>query len=188
MELFNHEPDEPVRPEEQGCVICCERRASVRAYPCGHQVFCRKCGVTMIQVRFQSSTLCGFYVIHKTVLTCQAYIMDRLNSSYFSTSSKRARTACTASCAAPKSLCFGIALDAGDIRRLPKRQMVPVLRRLPTLQCLMCLICRALHLVMSPKKNRRRNQRLHVCVPFRCSLSVVTDPITHPLYACTYVC
>ncbi|KAH7731451.1 hypothetical protein AAVH_00349 [Aphelenchoides avenae] len=54
LELFNHEPDEPVRPEEQGCVICCERRASVRAYPCGHQVFCRKCGVTMIQHLFQA--------------------------------------------------------------------------------------------------------------------------------------
>uniref|UniRef100_A0A915EUB4 RING-type domain-containing protein n=1 Tax=Ditylenchus dipsaci TaxID=166011 RepID=A0A915EUB4_9BILA len=47
LERFRRDPEEPNLDER--CCICCVRRASVRAYPCGHQVFCRLCGVSLIQ-------------------------------------------------------------------------------------------------------------------------------------------
>ncbi|KAI1729372.1 zinc finger, c3HC4 type (RING finger) domain-containing protein [Ditylenchus destructor] len=52
LERFRRDPEEP--NAEDRCCICYVRRASVRAYPCGHQVFCRMCGVSIIQSLFES--------------------------------------------------------------------------------------------------------------------------------------
>ncbi|KAI1721200.1 zinc finger, c3HC4 type (RING finger) domain-containing protein [Ditylenchus destructor] len=52
LERFRRDPEEP--NAEDRCCICYVRRASVRAYPCGHQVFCRMCGVSLIQSLFES--------------------------------------------------------------------------------------------------------------------------------------
>uniref|UniRef100_A0A914D7I6 RING-type domain-containing protein n=1 Tax=Acrobeloides nanus TaxID=290746 RepID=A0A914D7I6_9BILA len=47
--------DVPSDPDER-CHICLTARASVRAYPCGHQVFCRKCGVRLVQVLMETQS------------------------------------------------------------------------------------------------------------------------------------
>ncbi|KAI5755144.1 hypothetical protein M8J77_014451 [Diaphorina citri] len=46
--LEKNESDTPTSQDDE-CVICCNAKASMQTYPCGHRVVCRKCFVKTIQ-------------------------------------------------------------------------------------------------------------------------------------------
>uniref|UniRef100_A0A914LET0 RING-type domain-containing protein n=1 Tax=Meloidogyne incognita TaxID=6306 RepID=A0A914LET0_MELIC len=51
-EMDSNIPDEA----SERCCICLTQRATVRTYPCGHQVFCRLCAITLIQTLYKSGS------------------------------------------------------------------------------------------------------------------------------------
>ncbi|KAL7078219.1 hypothetical protein ACQ4LE_002079 [Meloidogyne hapla] len=56
QESTEDEMDSNTPEESDRCCICLTQRASVRTYPCGHQVFCRLCAITLIQTLYKSGS------------------------------------------------------------------------------------------------------------------------------------
>jgi len=53
MAKLDVEPDPPVGPGDDECVVCRQVCATVRTFPCAHRVLCRRCMAKMVQISIQ---------------------------------------------------------------------------------------------------------------------------------------